>query len=324
MNAKNSALVVVLTFLAAVPLLAQQPESPAAAPAAAAPAPQQGATGVAASEPAEPARVFGSLVRIGDDRIELMVEKALGPSAESAGVLVGQTVPFVLDVRTERPAELRVGEGLEVWFREESGLGRALRIVATEEGGEPSASAAAANPPGAAPDAAPPAANPPGDAVGAPQASEGDVTARPPAGSPAPAAVPPETRASSRTTRTASPREVAPVRHTKPLVPPVPETAAAPVAGASTQVLTAPPPPPAAAAPGPAAPEPQLSTDVPAPVGGAGAQANPADAVSRSGNPYRFIGIGVVSMLAALVLLYFTLRGHALDLGLGTGKGGAL
>ena len=330
MNATIKRFAVIFTVLVAVPLLAQQGDSQSTEPAAVAQAEQQSTPAAAVSNQVEPAHVVGTLVSVGSDRLELMVEKAIGPSVESLAVLVGQTLPFILDAGTERPAELKAGEGVDLWFTENHGQGYAVRVVVSRPADEPSKDSMAQQGSTAPPNVEPPATGPP--AAEAQQPPIAGTAANTPVGSAAAPdsattqAVRKEEAPSEPAPQPAHPPAVAPKRHTKALVPPAPQPADAPVVADSGALRTAAAPSAVAPVRPAVSPQPSGSVDVSETVGGATPNATRYSAASQPSDPLRFIALGAAAAAAALALLYLTLRGRGrvLDLGLHAGKGGAL
>ena len=274
----------------------------------------------------EAAHVIGSIVTITSDRLDLKVEKAGEPSTESVAGLVGQTVTFMVDAKTDKPADLKAGDRVDLYFTEANGERHADRIVIAAAGNESSngaaaAPAAVAPPNPGTPAAGQPAANQPAanQPAGSTAASSSAVTTNPPA----------ENAPLNATAQPANHKAVTTRRHEKPAVA-APQPVAAPVLPNPATNVVASPPAVSAAQTSPAPSEPTGSVDV-AQSGGQPQADTPPPAATRvqSIDPLRFIALGGAAGLVALVMLYFTLRARHLDLGigsetlgLGSGKGG--
>ena len=298
----------------------------------------------APSDPAEPVQVVGTIVTLTADRLDLKVEKAVDPNVESAARLVGQTVAFVVDTSTEKPADLKANDRVNLWFTEKDGQKRAVRI--TVVAAEGASSGGTSQPQGAL---VPPNPNPPANSQPAPaEAQPEKVTAAP---APAPAApnvlpnVPPE--ASAPVVNAASEPSTSPAKkltaglthHAKAAASVAKQPAASaalpnPAAGAehtaalpavpnAGATVTGAPPSPMASAPEAASPQAGGSVNVAENVGGSeeGISSH-ASAPVQSVDPLRFVFLGGVAALAALVMLFFTLRARHVDLGIGSGGGG--
>jgi hypothetical protein len=271
-----------------------------------------------------PSDVVGTLVTVGNDRLELIVEKAIEPSPESAAQLVGQTLAVVVDARTDKPAELKVGDRVELWFTEEKGRAYAVRVVEAADASEPSKGGAAqpdssAPPDAGAPTAAPPVAEPeqppvpgaaPNAAAGSVAPSESAATAAGDNSLPAPTTQPVNHQANARK------------QHTKAAEPPAPQPVVSQATQDAATGVTAAMPPVGANQPAPTSPVATGSVETQETVGNGGAETPPRIVVSRSDSPLPFIGLGAVAALVALAMLYLTLRGRYLDFGLRAEKGG--
>lgn len=300
------------------------PEAPAAGapPNPGTPASDQPAAEAATSpRRVEAAHVIGSIVTIASDRLDLKVEKAGEPSTESVAGLIGQTVTFVVDAKTDKPADLKAGDRVDLYFTEANGERHADRIAIAAAGsassnGAAEAPAAVAPPNPGTPAAGQPAANQP---AGAAAASSSAVTTNPPA----------ENAPLNATAQPANHKAVTTKRHEKPVVA-APQPVVAPVLPNPATTVVASPPAVGAAQTSPAPSEPAGSVDVAQSAGQPQADTPPpASTRVQSDDPLRFIALGGAVGLVALVMLYFTLRARHLDLGigsealgLGSGKGG--
>ncbi|MDD5562705.1 MAG: hypothetical protein PHQ91_03245 [Thermoanaerobaculaceae bacterium] len=326
MNARIHPLVALFLAVVAVPLLAQQGNPQNGEPQS------QGQTAPAAvsanpaAEPAKPVQLEGTIVTLAADRLELQVEKAVAPSSQPTSGLEGQTVPFLVDATTEKPAELKAGDRVDLWFTQDGDQRRAVRVALAAAAGP--SSSGATEPPAASvpPDTGAPATGQP--AAQAPQPiaataaahSAGATAAATQVASAAPATTSPLKPAKSRPAKQAA-------AATKPkpaaLASAVPQPAGSTVLpNPGTDVMKT-PPPRGTTEPSMAPPEPQGSVDVVGSVGApaAGAQARP-EVRPESTAPLPFVALGGLAALAALVMLRFTLRGGHVELGIGTGKGG--
>lgn len=91
--------------LVAAPLLAQQGS--------------QSGTSPSSSSAAEPVGVHatGTIASINDARLELWVDKLTGASPAASSSMVGKTQVFNFDSNSDKPAGLRNGDKVEVWYR---------------------------------------------------------------------------------------------------------------------------------------------------------------------------------------------------------------
>lgn len=325
MNARVQPLVAFLMAVVAVPLLAQQGNPPTGDPATPGQTAQAAVAASAASELAAPLQVEGTIVALTADRLDLKVEKAVAPSSQSKSGLEGQTIPFVVDATTEMPAQLKVGDRVDLWFTEDGGQRRAVRVALVAAAG--ASSNGAAEPPAASvqPDTAVPAKGQPAAeatqsmAAAATTLPAGATAAAIPVGSAAPAKTSPLKPADQL------PKHEAAATNPKPiaLAPAVPRPAGSTVLpNEGTDVMKT-PPLVGATEPSMASPEPKGSVDVVDSVGvpPAGGQTQPA-VHPESAAPLPFAALGGLAALAALLMLRFTLRGGHVELGIGTGKGG--
>ncbi|MFI5166965.1 MAG: hypothetical protein ACHQQS_10120 [Thermoanaerobaculales bacterium] len=153
--------------LVTAPLLAQESAPPATNPAATETSTEQSA----------PVQVTGTVASLGDDHLDLSVEHVVAASPEVTSALEGKTITFKLDAKTEKPADLKAADRVDLWFMEAEGAHLATRIapalshnesvgsaIGLSAAGEPPSPAAgqSASPP-------PPPANEPGTASPAPQ-----------------------------------------------------------------------------------------------------------------------------------------------------------
>jgi hypothetical protein len=301
-----------------------------------------GATAASApSEQAKPVEVEGTIVTLTADRLELKVEKAIEPNSEPAAGLVGQTVAFAVDAATEKPADLKANDRVDLWFTEKEGQKLAVRIVIAPAEGASSNSNGSGTPQAAS---VPPNPNPPPGGQVAP-AQPGPVTPAAPA---APATLPgpalkasaPVVSAHSEATVSAARKHTAHVTHKAkaaaavakqptesaalPNPPAVAEQPAglpaSPNAGAAVTGVA---PGAAASALNAAAPAPAGSVDTSATAGEPQAEGSShSNAPVQVDDPLRFVVLGAAAGLAALVMLFFTLRARHVDLGIGSGGGG--
>ncbi len=276
---------------------------------------QPAAESAASPRKVEAAHVIGSIVTITADRLDLKVEKAGEPSTESVAGLVGQTLTFKVDDKTEKPADLKAGDRVDLYFTEANGERHADRIALAAAGSDSSNGAAGATATGAPPNPGTRAASQPAGSAVATSA----VTANQPA----------ENAPLNATAQPAKHKAAAAKRQEKPVVA-APEPAAAPVLPNPATNVVASPPPVSGAQTSPAPSEPAGSVDATQSAGQPQADtAPPVTTRAQSDDPLRFIALGGAAGLVALVMLYFTLRARHLDLGigsetlgLGSGKGG--
>ncbi len=295
MNARVHLIVAFLAAVAAVPLFAQQ-GNPSTTWPATGQTMQPVADVSSTSERVEPAHVLGTILTVDQDRLVLRVEKAVEPSAEAAAGLVGQTVDFLFDASTDKPESLMAGDRVDVWFVEEGGQRLAVRIaVAAPDDSSPGGAAhrAAAVPAGPSH----PSSGPTAPATGSDVHSPARMTAK---------ALPAAHKAVAIEDHAASPATAS-----------QPASSGVTATSVTASAAGAPPMPAtddAAASPGTAA-----ETDAAPAVGGPSANALTPAAAPHVDDPLRFLALGGAIGLIALVMLYFTLRAHHLDLGIGSG-----
>jgi hypothetical protein len=130
---------IALVALVASPLAAQSTSSKAADTNASHSAKQQSSATASLKRGAESEYVTGTIVSVNDTRIEVKVESVSGLSASATSTMTGRTENFTLSTGTDQPANLRVGERVNVWFESAGGVHMATRIGLAAEGGASSA-----------------------------------------------------------------------------------------------------------------------------------------------------------------------------------------
>jgi len=117
--------------LVALPLLAQSDNQPAGQTSQPADVSQNSA---GPSAPAGTVRVTGTVTQLSDNSIALKIEAA--ESQPSGGVVlpVGQTKTFALDSMTDKPLDLKVGDHVDLWFKQDSSDHLAARIALASAG----------------------------------------------------------------------------------------------------------------------------------------------------------------------------------------------
>lgn len=119
MRNRNSLLAVCVIALMAAPLLAQESSPPAGAPV----------ENQAPWAETAPVNLTGTIAALGDTTLELNVEHVAGASPEITSALEGSTITLTLGAFTEKPAELKPTDRVELSFTEADGVRLVTRIV---------------------------------------------------------------------------------------------------------------------------------------------------------------------------------------------------
>jgi len=129
---KKSLAVLALSLGLATVSFAQQPETPAGAPG-------QDPQATSASDQASVQQVTGTVVNLANDRVEVKIESVPTSASADVSAMVGQSATFTLNPMTDKPTGLKVGDRIDLWFKQDHSDHLATRIALAASGGDKSA-----------------------------------------------------------------------------------------------------------------------------------------------------------------------------------------
>jgi len=83
----------------------------------------------ASSAPAGTVRVTGTVTLLSDTRVGIKIEKAESQPLGGPVMPVGKTRTFALDPMTDKPLDLKVGDRVDLWFKQDASNHLAARIA---------------------------------------------------------------------------------------------------------------------------------------------------------------------------------------------------
>jgi len=129
---KKTLAVLALSLGLATVSFAQQQNTPATAPG-------QDQQAASASDQSSVQQVTGTVVTLANDRAEVKIESVPASASSDISAMVGQTATFTLNPMTDKPTDLKVGDRVDLWFKQDHSDHLATRIALAASGGDKSA-----------------------------------------------------------------------------------------------------------------------------------------------------------------------------------------